>query len=391
MNTTQEIALRSSIPPELEQAGVSIETDGNGAYRAISFPDAIHNQFNVLLPNAEAVRSDENWTPSIRAVKLDPERHSYHDSSSKQGERSLNKIGLFSLASVAGLTMKGTTRLPRTQLRENEIGWQAEVAVRRSDGTEQRFTASKVIDLDVLKRKCWAEANQDEAKAKRRWLYEQEHVDSKAETKAIERAIRAALQIPHAFTGEQLAKPFLVVGYNFTPDWSDPETKRAIVAAGLGAQDQVYGRVELPAAAVPDGGVAAPEGAAAAPAATEPEPAPTPAGSAPDLSDEPALEPEPEPAAKETTTFTAPAQAELTPETIAANEAAEVPIPVGRHKGLKLRELLDKGEKGIGWIRWALETFETEPFKSSVWAFARVYVPDVFEEVSTAKAKEAQS
>jgi hypothetical protein len=67
-------------------------------------------------------------------------------------------------------------------------------------------------------------------------------------------------------------------------------------------------------------------------------------------------------------------------DVLAANEAAEAIVPFGKHKGLTLRELIELGAEGEGRIRWALRQWKTDPFKSQVWAFAKVYVPDVYEE-----------
>ena len=41
--------------------------------------------------------------------------------------------------------------------------------------------------------------------------------------------------------GGRPGKPFLVVGFNFTPDYSDPIVKRALVAVGLNAGAAIYG------------------------------------------------------------------------------------------------------------------------------------------------------
>jgi hypothetical protein len=59
-------------------------------------------------------------------------------------------------------------------------------------------------------------------------------------------------------------------------------------------------------------------------------------------------------------------------------------IPVGVYKGKKLREAPED------WIRWALRNWKTDPFKSHVWAYARVYAPDLWAAVTSERAAEAE-
>ncbi len=346
--TGQELAVRTGIPPALAAAGVQVvERDG---VRIVEIPDTVRKTCNVLLPISEVTQADPNWTPSFRAVTLDPERHAYHDSNSRQNELSLRKTGLLSLASVAGITVRSTCRLPVAQLREHEIGWQATVAVRRSDGTWQEMTASRVVNMDVERERLMMEVrssqryrNDQERRAafERRWLYEREHADSKCETKAIERAIRAALQLPHAFSAAELARPFLVVGYSFTPDASDPEVRRLVVEAGLAASQRMYAQAALPA-----GEPAPPAEAVAATDVVEPEPAE--AGEVP--ADDRGPEPDDGPAfdGDEPTGFQPPPGAPADAGR-GATAAGLTTVGFGKHNGRTIQEI---GDTDPGYVAW---------------------------------------
>lgn len=189
--TGQDMALRTVVPPALAQAGVTIvEQDG---VRVVEIPDEVRAKFNVLLPVSEIVQADPNWTPAIRACKLNVETETYRDSNSPRGTRSANKLGLYKLATTAGLGRPETTRLQIAD--PNKIGWQATVTVRRSDGTLEPITQSKIVDVDVEREKVMAGVKAaagrgaDEGKPwsetgikatfERRWLYEREHMESK--------------------------------------------------------------------------------------------------------------------------------------------------------------------------------------------------------------------
>jgi recombination protein RecT len=105
------------------------------------------------------------------------------------------------------------------------------------------------------------------------------------------------------------------------------------------------------------------------------------AAAAPDAEPEPSLDDEPA-----QTSFEAPASAGVDDDPIvtAARAASQFEIPNGQHQGLALSELQAKGEKGTSWIRWALkqgDKLNPDAYRSAVWAFARVYAPEVYQEV----------
>lgn len=106
---------------------------------------------------------------------------------------------------------------------------------------------------------------------------------------------------------------------------------------------------------------------------------PSPAAAAPGSDDEPSLD-------DDQTSFEAPTSAGVDDDPIvtAARTASQFQIPNGTHKGLALSELLAKGEKGTTWLRWALrkgDDLTPLEYRTAVWAFARVYAPELYQEV----------
>lgn len=241
----------AAIPPALEQIGVQIATDDSG-YRAVIFPPEVRQRCNLLLPVSEISHADRNFQPSVRLVQLDIATHTY-ESTQQRGKRAINKQGLEILGNCAGVLYQKTGRIPKHELEDTEIGYWGEIAIRRSDGTVEPIRREKVVDRVIEEYKIRSAVSRmdkpDHEKHRifeQRWIAEREHMRAKCESKALLRAMRAALQIPHMFTAQELQKPFVVVGYSFTPDYDDPETKRLLVAHGLAATTAVYGELAPP-------------------------------------------------------------------------------------------------------------------------------------------------
>lgn len=253
-----------AIPAALEKAGVTIaEQDG---YRAVMFPPELRENFNVLLPTQEISQAVELIRPSIRAVELNPDfengSHFYNQGTKSRPRLAPTKTALETLAFTAGLTLARTRPLRADELSpylgESGVafGFEATVAIRRPDGTPLEISRSKIWQGDVEHRKImnaglpdWCDTEEKRrVEREKRWLTEKEFAPAKTESKAVLRAIRAALQIPHTFTPEQAAKPFIVVGYDFALDYSDERMLRLVLERSSDREREVYGAPELPAA-----------------------------------------------------------------------------------------------------------------------------------------------
>lgn len=308
------------IPRELQEAGVKIAED-EGGLRVIVLPPSVRQAVNLLTPVSSWNQADPNWTPSISLVKLDKEAHTYFLPGGKLG---LNKQALETLGRCAGVLYTRTARVPKNELQEGEMwAYRATVGFRRSDGSVDEVTRERGFNREAeqmeiedsvrnavvyengqkTNKKRYTSEEEVAAEARKRWIAELRFGPSKTESKAINRALRAGLAMPTSVKAADLQKPFLVIGFNFTPDYSDPEVKRALVAVGLNAQAAIYGGREpsqdmpdregadIPAGALPageapvepeaelqrgarDGGETGPEpGGEPVPAAGAPEPA----------------------------------------------------------------------------------------------------------------------
>ena len=132
------------------------------------------------------------------------------------------------------------------------------------------------------------------------------------------------------------------------------------------------------------------EPSVAAPPEAEPEEALEGEVEQPFAEPEPTLEDEP----IEEGEFTAPASVEADPAIARAKEAAKVHPPDGNFQGYSLEKLLEeKGDRAVSWFKWALRNWEDlpkkPPFKEHLWAFCRVYLPELVEQVESELAAAA--
>jgi hypothetical protein len=420
---------RTSIPQALMEVGVQVAEDTASGMQIVVIPPAVREKFNVLMPVQAFQQADQSWTPSIRVVQADPDAANGAHFYKQQGNKLAPKKQLLELlGDAAGVISTEVDLIDRERfdvggVTAETFTHRAVLKIRKSDGTLRMITDSKTYELyaeyeeicDSVKRsdrwengeragKFMPGTDEYDAEVRKRWLNEIKFAKAKNESKAILRAIRSALQIPHTFSPADVAKPFIVIGWNFTPDYSDVETRRMLVEAGLfGAQSaasRIYGEprreIEAPAGELVDepSGDLADAGAGVAeavPTSTAQEPVPA----SPEPEPEPTLEEEP---VAETSPFTAPAEAEEDPAVIKAKAAALVVIPVGTFKELALAKFHEeKGDRAVSWFRWALrnvdDTFGTGEgveeklrlapgvFRTAVWDYCQVFLPELVEQV----------
>jgi hypothetical protein len=70
-------------------------------------------------------------------------------------------------------------------------------------------------------------------------------IAERTEARARNRVVRKVTGMPTSFTKPELEKPFVAVRWRL--DEQDPDVKRAIIAQGVGASDQIFGKSSLPA------------------------------------------------------------------------------------------------------------------------------------------------
>ena len=298
-----------ALAPALVAAGVKLEEAGG--FRTVVFPPNLRERFNVLLPAQEVAQAVALIRPSIRVCQLDPDPdgiHFYNQGTEKEPRLAPTKQALETLGFTAGITLARTRPMRREELEpydgemgKRAFGYEATVTIRRPDGTPLEISRSKIWQPDVEYRKVVARrpgwANTEEkwaAEREKRWLAEREFGPAKTESKAVLRAIRAALQIPHVYTPAQAAKPFVVVGYDLALDYTNPEIVRLLLERKPALEEEVYGEVPAvgPAGARDDAAAAASPPPEQASQAVE-EPA-APLGFTGEEPPEPELDPEPD-------------------------------------------------------------------------------------------------
>ena len=72
----------------------------------------------------------------------------------------------------------------------------------------------------------------------------------KAMTGAINRVIRALTGLKGQYTKEELKKPFAIPRVTFSPDYTDPEVKRALLSQGMNSIGSLFGNQAIAAAPV---------------------------------------------------------------------------------------------------------------------------------------------
>jgi hypothetical protein len=79
----------------------------------------------------------------------------------------------------------------------------------------------------------------------------------KAMTGAILRVIRALVGMKGQYTKAELAKPFAVTRVTFSPDYNDPEVRRAMLEQGMNSMTNMFGSHAMLAAPVSEADYAA--------------------------------------------------------------------------------------------------------------------------------------
>lgn len=237
-----------TLPPALAGFGISV-VEKNGV-RGVNLPPELFQSFNVVSPTTQIAALDPMWSPAIRLIHLDPNTHGYPNAD-KRGETAIAKNGILALADGAGIQIS-TKRMGRNELRDFEIGWAATAFVRQPDGTLKPIEESKVINLNYEEEAILLSCGGDQNKARAQWFKKRVHLDALCETKAMLRAIRAAMQLRHSLPTGEFARPWLVIGVTFTPDLADGVVRQQVIDRAMGSAQQLYGG-DSPLAALPAG------------------------------------------------------------------------------------------------------------------------------------------
>jgi hypothetical protein len=223
---------------------------------------ALGRHYNVISPMIAVSQFAPGYGVNLVVVSIDSKivdettgrgTDTYHSKKiHKPNERALSKNGLLKISQALGIQWAPPKRLDDGS-EANRWQWQYYGVVRNYDGQLQPVTGSRELDLRTGSAEA-AGMSDGQLKVARTFGNEI------CETKAMERAIRNYVR--QVYTVEELAKPFLIPRFSFTPDMSDPEIKKLVTERALNGMSSLYPppAVEMPSSA------AAPAAAAALPA-----------------------------------------------------------------------------------------------------------------------------
>lgn len=255
--------------------------------RALALSDIDPKTVNALLPTTEVQQVSPLHSLSVTLVhaSVDPQAGDvYKQGSAKIGDRyvdlfSPTKVLLEKFAKAAGITWDPRQSGPITPSvcqkcqdghraagkptpcvgcpHEYDVAHRAVGAIQTPTG--QYIVKDATYELDFVALEEEALLNEQEKNARRKpderqteealkarvrkaIAQKRRHRSALAETGAQDRVIRKLLSTKSTYTPAELSKPFAVPQISFRPDLSDPETKRAFVAAAVKAATDVFGQ-----------------------------------------------------------------------------------------------------------------------------------------------------
>lgn len=232
---------------------------------------------NVLVPT-QHLQQVSPWhvaRTSIVTVNPDPNYGDVYKVGSRWNERkkvaedifALGKPALMRIAAAAGIVWNWRESGPQV-IQKDYVVYKAVGALRLPDGSWQPIVATKEIDLTVIEEETY-EANLKkaldyasdpknpkkqaalkgmtpeqwaQAQTKAAMIQWRKNKLMRAETGAMLRVIRAALGMKSQYTRDELDKPFIVPRIDFSPDYSDPEVRKALIENGIQAMANLFGQ-----------------------------------------------------------------------------------------------------------------------------------------------------
>jgi len=235
-------------------------------------------KYNVLVPTAIVQQISPFHQARLEVVQLSPNPEDgdvYYIGKTqvyKQGEDGKKtkvevpvyapaKPALMKIAHAAGIVWNWAECKRLDDHRDVDyVSFQAVGAIRKTNGEWVPLKATKEIDIRVIaeelaiqyedkadelisakklkpeEREIWIKKNL--RKAVVQW---RKHKLRRCETGAYLAVIRAALSLKHAYTRDELMRPFIVPRVDFAPDYNDPEVRRLIMTQGLKATAELFG------------------------------------------------------------------------------------------------------------------------------------------------------
>lgn len=197
------------------------------------------DKFNLLIPVTQIIDIADIQKVIINIVQINTDEKAkeiYYDKANRG--YALTKIGLTKLASAANIHYLSTNSvLPQACERCSEVAqkigrfpecnkcpnrYDVKIAVSveapKTDGSLTKLTLSKELRMEELKN------NYDKPEAYKRFF---DYRNEQCESRAFNRAIRAALSLPAIYSIDDLKKPFAVA--HLAPNLDNPDVKNAVL------------------------------------------------------------------------------------------------------------------------------------------------------------------
>lgn len=254
-----------------------------------------YSNCNLLIPSATAVQMNPFYKCTVMEVAVNTNENggdifkvgSKNEGGSWIGQYSLCKPVLMKMATAAGIQFHPEYT---TVVRENANTYvgKAYGAVRLPDGSYKTQVDTKRISLDDEENKYrlefmdksikgitdakaaksaadmfkgkWVDDMDDQGRPVQKYLIADEDrekyiersvlvnmtllrktASEKAQTGAILRVIRGLLGIKGTYTLEELKKPFAVASVTFSPDYTDPQVRSAMLQQGMSSMSNMFG------------------------------------------------------------------------------------------------------------------------------------------------------
>lgn len=218
-----------------------------------------NQSFELILP-AIPVNSQPGWgyVPSVSVVTLNPDTDGpdVYKVGWKDNAPTLayTKVALEKLASAAGIslrTMRVDDKSDRDYCEVEAVG-----TMKNESGVPIEVTARKAFHMKDVEADSWnsrVKANERAKSYKKseeelRAAHESEmlsfrrHLVARTESGAVNRVIRKLLAVPSGLSAAQVAKPKVLIRFDFRPDpGNDIEMKKLMLQQGYGSTNRLFG------------------------------------------------------------------------------------------------------------------------------------------------------
>lgn len=249
----------------------------------LSIPQEVKQMFNVLAPTAVMAAADPNFRPSLTVVELDTDdlddfyvQESRWNSDARAyvpTSLSLSKNGILKLADAAGVSFdadrsggKEFGEAHTLQFGEGKsikvrgYKYTAVGKVRKSDGTYienpaeiewnpqvELFRIEEEVDRVMLyengkkTNKPKFTGIERAREVEKRFIRSLQYRAPMCKSKAQSAVMRSLTKMKGKYAVEDASKPFLVVGFNYAPDYSDPRSAEILAGLVGSSMQALYG------------------------------------------------------------------------------------------------------------------------------------------------------